>query len=71
MTAVSYQIVMNGTRFGLYDSIIKSGAITRPDGSVSTIGCIVVGAGVGIVGGFIGSPLFLVSFIVFIVVFPP
>ncbi|KAK7079885.1 hypothetical protein SK128_027259, partial [Halocaridina rubra] len=57
--AVGYQIVMNGIRFGLYQKILDSGIITRDDGSVSTLGCIFAGVSVGVVGGFVGSPLYL------------
>ncbi|KAK8745523.1 hypothetical protein OTU49_000241 [Cherax quadricarinatus] len=59
--ALGYQVVMNGIRFGLYQKILDSEIITRADGSVSTMGCIAAGAGVGVVGGFIGSPLYLVK----------
>ncbi|XP_045621186.1 solute carrier family 25 member 35 [Procambarus clarkii] len=61
MPALGYQVVMNGIRFGLYRKILDSGLISRPDGSVSTIGCITAGAGVGVVGGVVGSPLYLVK----------
>ncbi|MCL4127522.1 UNVERIFIED_CONTAM: hypothetical protein GTU68_019093 [Idotea baltica] len=53
LPAMSYQVVMNGTRFGLYQRIIDSGFISYSNGSVSTVGCIASGAGVGIVGGFL------------------
>lgn len=59
--AMCYQVVMNGVRFGLYRKVLDSGIISRADGSVSTIGCVLAGAGVGVIGGFLGSPLYLVK----------
>lgn len=59
--ALCYQVVMNGIRFGLYRRVLDSGIISRADGSVSTLGCVAAGASVGIIGGFLGSPLYLVS----------
>ena len=59
--ALSYQVVMNGIRFGLYHKVIDSGIISRKDGSVSPAGCVLAGAGVGVIGGFLGSPLYLVK----------
>lgn len=61
MPALGYQVVMNGIRFGLYQKILDSGVISRSDGSTSTLGCVIAGAGVGVVGGFIGSPFYLVK----------
>lgn len=61
MAGLWYQMVMNGTRFGLYSKVLDSGLISRKDGSVSPLGCVAAGAGVGIIGGFLGSPLYLVS----------
>lgn len=59
--ALYYQVVMNGIRFGLYRRVLDSGVISRADGSVSPLGCVVAGAGVGVIGGFIGSPLYLIK----------
>ncbi|XP_047492224.1 solute carrier family 25 member 35-like isoform X1 [Penaeus chinensis] len=59
--ALSYQVVMNGMRFGLYRKILDSGIISRADGSVSSLGCIAAGAFVGVVGGVVGSPFYLVK----------
>ncbi|XP_042872617.1 solute carrier family 25 member 35-like isoform X2 [Penaeus japonicus] len=59
--ALSYQVVMNGIRFGLYSRILDSQIISRDDGSVSPVGCIVAGAFVGVVGGVVGSPFYLVK----------
>lgn len=61
LPALSYQVVMNGMRFGLYRRILDSGIISHADGSVSTLGCIAAGAFVGVVGGVVGSPFYLVS----------
>ncbi|KAB7502435.1 Solute carrier family 25 member 35 [Armadillidium nasatum] len=61
LPAMSYQVVLNGTRFGLYQTIIDSGIITKENGSVSTLGCILAGAFAGIAGGFLGSPLSLIK----------
>lgn len=62
LSAMTYQIVLNGTRLGLYQTIINSGHISQSDGSVSPLGCIVAGAAVGMTGGFLGSPFYLVRF---------
>lgn len=59
--ALCYQVVMNGIRFGLYRRVLDSGIISRADGSVSNFGCVMAGASVGVIGGFVGSPLYLVS----------
>lgn len=59
--ALGYQVVMNGIRFGLYQKILDSGIISLKDGSTSTLGCVIAGAGVGVIGGFFGSPLYLVK----------
>ena len=59
--ALFYQIVMNGMRFGLYRRVLESGVISQTDGSVSTLGCVAAGASVGVVGGFLGSPMYMVS----------
>lgn len=59
--ALSYQVVMNGIRFGMYRRILDSGVISRADGSVSSLGCIAAGAFVGVVGGVVGSPFYLVK----------
>lgn len=59
--ALGYQVIMNGTRFGLYQKIVDSGVISNKDGSMSSIGVIMAGASVGILGGLIGSPLYLVK----------
>ncbi|XP_071551975.1 solute carrier family 25 member 35-like isoform X2 [Panulirus ornatus] len=59
--ALGYQVVMNGIRFGLYKRVLDSGVIAQADGSVSTLGCVLAGAGVGVIGGFVGSPLYLVK----------
>jgi len=59
--ALGYQIIMNGTRFGLYQKIIDSGVICNEDGSMSSIGVIMAGSSVGILGALIGSPFYLVK----------
>ncbi|KAG0725833.1 Solute carrier family 25 member 35 [Chionoecetes opilio] len=59
--ALWYQVVMNGIRFGLYRRVLNSGVISKADGSVSALGCVVAGAGVGIIGGFLGSPMYLIK----------
>uniref|UniRef100_A0A0P4W2L6 Solute carrier family 25 member 35 n=1 Tax=Scylla olivacea TaxID=85551 RepID=A0A0P4W2L6_SCYOL len=59
--ALCYQVVMNGIRFGLYRRVLDSGVISRADGSMSPLGCVAAGAGVGVIGGFIGSPLYLIK----------
>uniref|UniRef100_A0A7S1XN43 Uncharacterized protein n=1 Tax=Phaeomonas parva TaxID=124430 RepID=A0A7S1XN43_9STRA len=62
-SGVTYQIVMNGTRLGLYDPLREQiAAAYWGDASPSSPGgvavSIVTGIIVGVAGGFMGSPLF-------------
>ena len=55
-----YQFVMNGVRLGSY-AIIESSGYIQTDGKVSAVKSIVAGAIAGIVGAYMGSPIYLVS----------
>ncbi|KAK1787639.1 hypothetical protein P4O66_016121, partial [Electrophorus voltai] len=55
-----YQFFMNGVRLGSY-SIIESAGYIHTDGRVSAVKSIVAGAVSGIVGAFMGSPIYLVK----------
>jgi len=60
--AMLYQFVMNGLRLGTYASL-ESHGWTRdgPSGQVSPTATLLCSAVSGVVGGFLGSPLFLVK----------
>lgn len=55
-----YQFFMNGVRLGSY-AIIESSGYIHTDGKVSAAKSIVAGAVAGVVGAYIGSPIYLVS----------
>lgn len=55
-----YQFFMNGVRLGSY-AIIESAGYTHTDGRVSTVKSTAAGAVSGVVGAFVGSPIYLVS----------
>ncbi|XP_012690300.1 solute carrier family 25 member 35 [Clupea harengus] len=55
-----YQFVMNGVRLGSY-AIIESSGYIQTDGKVSAVKSIVAGAIAGIVGAYMGSPIYLVK----------
>ncbi|XP_050523570.1 solute carrier family 25 member 35-like [Daktulosphaira vitifoliae] len=61
MPAMGHQVLLNGTRFGIYDLAEKHGWLLRRDGTVSLLMSVLVGAGAGAFGGFLGSPLYLVK----------
>lgn len=55
-----YQFSMNGVRLGSY-AIIESAGYIHTEGRVSTVRSIAAGAVSGVVGAFVGSPIYLVS----------
>ncbi|XP_017315729.1 solute carrier family 25 member 35 [Ictalurus punctatus] len=55
-----YQFFMNGVRLGSY-AIIESAGYTHTDGRVSTVKSTAAGAVSGVVGAFVGSPIYLVK----------
>ncbi|CAG8704400.1 8183_t:CDS:2 [Cetraspora pellucida] len=59
--AYTYQILMNGSRLGLYDPIRNSLTSTFGTSSTSLPISIVSGGLSGIIGAFVGSPLYLVK----------
>uniref|UniRef100_A0A2P2HZ85 Solute carrier family 25 member 35-like n=1 Tax=Hirondellea gigas TaxID=1518452 RepID=A0A2P2HZ85_9CRUS len=65
--AALYQMVMNGTRLSLYHKLQVNGYLnsSSKDGSgatrLSNIKCVLAGASVGVISGFIASPLYLVK----------
>ncbi|XP_023331580.1 solute carrier family 25 member 35 isoform X3 [Eurytemora carolleeae] len=59
--ACLYQLVMNGLRLGIYAELENKGCLTNKEGEVSlsrSLGCSVIS---GVIGGFVGSPIFLVK----------
>ncbi|XP_050432336.1 solute carrier family 25 member 35-like [Adelges cooleyi] len=61
LPAMGHQVLLNGTRFGIYDVAEKRKWLLKEDGSVSLAKSVGIGAAAGTLGGFVGSPLFLVK----------
>ena len=59
--ALSYQIVMNSLRLGLYQSINNAGITTGENGKPVFLKLAIAGAFSGSVGAFAASPLFLIK----------
>jgi len=57
LPAMGYQVFLNGTRMGIFDLAQKNKWLLKPDGSVSLVKSMFVGAGAGVLGGFLASPL--------------
>lgn len=55
-----YQFFMNGVRLGSY-AIIESAGYIHTEGRVSTVKSTAAGAVSGVVGAFVGSPIYLAS----------
>lgn len=60
--AMSYQMLVNSIRLGLYSRVLDSGLITRPDGSVAPLGSLLAGMGAGTVSALASSPIVMVTF---------
>lgn len=61
LPSMGHQVFLNGTRLGIFDVAQKKKWILKSDGTVSLIKSALVGAGAGMLGGFLGSPLGMVS----------
>lgn len=66
LPAYGYQILLNGTRLGLYEKLANSiqknmDVITQNPGSLSGLSKMMSGALSGVLGAFVASPLFLVK----------
>lgn len=61
MPAMGHQVLLNGTRLGIFDIAQKKKWLLKKDGTVSLAKSVFVGAGAGMLGGFLGSPLGMVS----------
>uniref|UniRef100_T1ISE8 Solute carrier family 25 member 35 n=1 Tax=Strigamia maritima TaxID=126957 RepID=T1ISE8_STRMM len=59
--ALVYQMVMNGTRLGVYQTIVNLGYTNKTDGDVSGFKTIAASALAGCLSGFISSPLYLIK----------
>ncbi|VVC43251.1 Mitochondrial carrier domain,Mitochondrial substrate/solute carrier [Cinara cedri] len=57
LPAMGHQVLLNGTRYGIFDLAQKNKWILKENGTVSLIKSVAVGAGAGMLGGFLGSPL--------------
>lgn len=55
-----YQFFMNGVRLGSY-AMIESAGYIHTNGRVSAVKTTLAGAGAGVVGAVMGSPVYLVS----------
>lgn len=63
LPAMGHQVFLNGTRLGIFDLAQKNGWLLKSDGTVSLTKSVIVGAGAGTLGGFLASPLGMVSVI--------
>lgn len=61
MPAMGFQVFLNGTRLGIFDVAQKNKWLLKKDGTVSLTKSALVGAGAGMLGGFLASPLGMVS----------
>ena len=66
LTAYCYQVVLNGTRLGLYEPVkeqLQAGvdSITGVSKSLPILSMIGSGAATGVLGAFLASPLFLIK----------
>ena len=59
--AMMYQMVMNGLRLGSYAMLEKAGFVHDSSAELSLARCAGCSAVSGLVGGVVGSPLFLVK----------
>ena len=59
--AMMYQMVMNGLRLGSYAMLETAGFVQDSEGQLSLARCTLCSAASGLVGGVVGSPLFLVK----------
>ena len=59
--AMMYQMVMNGLRLGSYAMMEKAGLVEDGEGGLSLARCAACSALSGLLGGVVGSPLFLVK----------
>lgn len=59
--ALAYQFVMNGFRLSSFQLLSESGIFMDRNGQTPFIGSIMCGAIAGSIGGFFGSPLYMVS----------
>ena len=58
--SMAYQFVMNGLRFGVYQSMVKHGLIHKSDGTVSMPKSMFYGGLAGALAACVGNPLYLV-----------
>lgn len=61
LPAMGHQVFLNGTRLGIFDLAQKEKWLLKKDGTVSLVKSVMVGAGAGMLGGFLASPLGMVS----------
>lgn len=64
MPAMGHQVLLNGTRLGIFDIAQKNKWLLKKDGTISTTKSMIVGAGAGMLGAFLGSPLGMVLLVV-------
>jgi solute carrier family 25 protein 34/35 len=66
LTAYGYQVILNGTRLGLYEPVkdqlqIGVDSLTGSPNSLPILSMIGSGAATGVLGAFLASPLFLIK----------
>ncbi|XP_022201093.1 solute carrier family 25 member 35 [Nilaparvata lugens] len=59
--ALVFQVLLNGTRLGVYEMAEKRKLNLKPDGRVSLLNTICIGSVAGVLGAFAGSPMYLVK----------
>ena len=67
--ALLYQAVMNGCRLGSYQVFTNLKLTANKEGKIEFWRCLVAGAVSGAIGSFLGSPLYMVSFLTYDVLF--
>ncbi|XP_039299755.1 solute carrier family 25 member 35 [Nilaparvata lugens] len=59
--ALVFQVLLNGTRLGVYEVAEKRKLNLKPDGSMSLLNLLGIGSVAGVLGACAGSPLYLVK----------
>ena len=59
--AMTYQFIMNGFRLGSFQLLNDSGLFRASDGKTPFFGSVLCGAMAGSIGGFFGSPIYMVG----------
>lgn len=63
--ALAYQFTMNSFRLGSFQLLSDSGLFRDKNGQMPVLGSVACGAIAGSIGGFFGSPIYMVSILYF------